>query len=559
MPVKTSIFVPTGLESWGKAAFGGTDKIIQFYGKLTHFPYPYSKFAQSTVPDFMYGGMENITAVTQTITAIFPPNAKATNDATGLVAHELAHQWFGDTVTCPSWSHAWINEGWATFLPPFYERERLGADAFDLERYGIFQGGLAAHVGANRSVVWDGYKEAVDMFDNFIYPGGASRMFMLMHQLGETKFWDCVGKYLNEYKYKNVDTPTFFASFSKNSGVDLTPFMKQWFYTPAAPNLSVRRDANTLTISQPQPYFDLNLDVWILDGQWIKKKVHLTGAEVKLDLEGRTFQPVLVDPECWVMANIRPRFTLDFNQKLALWVAAPNAASQARIHDTMMEGTSSAQWLQILGKTKSLEMRQRVIAHLEASESKVLVALLGDKDKHIVKAALERIRNLKAVKEFPAAIKPIFDADSDETVREAAYQALLAQTDDLDLANRGLTLEGVGDGFRVGALEWMADHRPEEARAACLEILSHPPTETLRSHAIRRLGRLKDKPGERTVYNLLVEVLKEKSFGSRAAAIDSLGEYGDKSALPIMRELMNHPQVFFRNSARRFVEEWTSK
>ncbi len=94
--VPVDYYVPQGLHSWGTAAFGGTEKIIDLYSKITGFPYPYAKFCQSAVPDYMFGGMENITAVTQTIGALYPPSTEPLSDATGLVAHELAHQWFGD-------------------------------------------------------------------------------------------------------------------------------------------------------------------------------------------------------------------------------------------------------------------------------------------------------------------------------------------------------------------------------------------------------------------------------------------------------------------------------
>ncbi len=194
-------YVPQGLLDWGEPTFGHTEKIIDFYSKLTGFKYPYAKFCQSAVPDYMFGGMENITAVTQTINALHPKSSEPVIDSTGLVAHELAHQWFGDTVTCNGWSDAWLNEGFATFLPTFWDREKSGEEAYDLGRYGTFQGGLAAHQDTSRSVVWKGYKNPLDMFNNFIYPGGASRMFMLMDQLGEARFWKAITAYLNERKY----------------------------------------------------------------------------------------------------------------------------------------------------------------------------------------------------------------------------------------------------------------------------------------------------------------------------------------------------------------------
>ncbi|MBI3721627.1 MAG: hypothetical protein HY248_03660, partial [Fimbriimonas ginsengisoli] len=111
--VPTYFYAPEGLKDWGEAAFGGTSKIVDFYGRLTGFPYPYAKFSQAAVPDYMFGGMENTTCVTQTLGALFPAKVAPLRDATGLVAHELAHQWFGDTVTCSDWEHIWLNEGFA--------------------------------------------------------------------------------------------------------------------------------------------------------------------------------------------------------------------------------------------------------------------------------------------------------------------------------------------------------------------------------------------------------------------------------------------------------------
>src|SRR5207248_8046617 len=81
-------YVPTGLGSWGEAAFGGTAEKVKLYSEVTGVRYPYAKFAQSAVGDFPFGGMENVTAVTQTIRALYPPKEVPLADAADLVLHE---------------------------------------------------------------------------------------------------------------------------------------------------------------------------------------------------------------------------------------------------------------------------------------------------------------------------------------------------------------------------------------------------------------------------------------------------------------------------------------
>ena len=559
MPV--NYYVPQGLIDEGTATFGHTERIIDFYSKLTGFKYPYAKFCQSAVPDYMFGGMENITAVTQTIGALHPPSTEPLTDSTGLVAHELAHQWFGDTVTCNGWSDAWLNEGFATFLPTFWERQRSGPEAYDLGRYGTFQGGLAAHTDTSRPVVWKGYKNALDMFNNFIYPGGASRMFMLMDQLGEARFWKAITSYLNERKYTSVDTPMFFDSMSRATGVNLKPFMKQWFYTSAAPNLTVSEKGKNLLITQPKPYFDLNLDVWVLNGgSWVKKKAHTTGAETVVRLGSLAHHPALVDPRCFVMANIHNSIPLTSAQAIQLFNAAPNAGEKARIMDTMMDGLSNAEWLAFVKTLKSVNMLERTSGHLhDPVDEAFLVGKAHSTDARVRNWA---ISNLEYQSKSPAVLTRLTEAsesDANPLIRETAMQALLKLTNDPGLAEKAWSMDGFRDSYRSMALSWWNQNAKDKARDMCLSALSNPTPEPTRVAAIQYLGNLKDKPGETTVYDALTAVLKETSFGARNAAIYSLASYGNPQALTLIRPFQTHSLVFFRNAADYAVSALNGK
>jgi aminopeptidase N len=548
--IPVTYWVPPGLEEEGKTSFGGTNKIVEFYSKLTHYRYPYSKFTQDVVPDYMFGGMENITAVTQSITTLHPQDTEPIEHSSSLVAHELAHQWFGDTVTCSDWSHTWLNEGWATFLPSFWLRETDGQDAYDLDRYNTFTGGLSAHAGAKRPVVWANYKDPLDMFNNFAYPGGASRMFMLMNMIGEDKFWNAVSSYLQNRQFQNVTTQQFFGDMSKATGKDLKPFMNQWFFTPAAPKLQLSVSGETLTVTQPEPYFNLDTEVWILDfGNWEKKQIHISGPTTTLDLGTMALEPLLIDPECKLMVEIQGKLKLDSRQRIALYKAAPNAGEKARILDTMLDDLDSFQIEKMAKEENFIGLKTRWISRLGNGSSEYLLELLKDPDSRIRNTAAQVIGRQPKSEDFIGAMSSIANVDPNEVVRETALQSELQLTQDSKLAEKAFATDGFKDRYRQYALDWWTTNKPDIARQKCLEFLGSPTSEPLRVNVIRKLGHLKDKPGEREVYQALLKIVSEHSFGARVAAIGALGDYGDRRAIPVLQPLTTHALVFIRQAA----------
>jgi aminopeptidase N len=554
-PIPVTHWVPTGLEPWGEAAFGGTAAIVDFFGKLTGFPYPYAKYSQAAVPDYMFGGMENITATTQTIGALHPPTAAPIRDETGLVAHELAHQWFGDTVTTTGWADIWINEGWASFLPAFWVREKHGLEAFDLERYGTFQGALGGHAEKpERAMVDASYKDPIDMFDGLAYPGGASRMFMLMNLLGEQKFWAVTKGYLEERKYTAFDTKAFFATWSKLSGQDLTPFMQQWFFTKGAPRLRVTLAGKDLMIRQPDNRFNLDLPVWILDGEtWVKKSVKLDSATARLPLGDLAGKPVLVDPEGWVLADIDHQVPLTTSQRFALYKHAPTF-SKARIIDRLVAPLNAAERVAFAKTIESPALLERYMGQLGSAEAQELLLenLKGGSPK-LAQAAAQTLGRLPRSPEIISALQ-VAEKHSNDEVRYSAFAARLQMTDDAALADLAWTMPAYNDAFRRLALDWWANHGQEDrARQRALTAINENYPEPTRVHAIGMLGRLKDAPGQQTVYQALVKVAGEPSFGARNTAINALADYGDKRALPILEKLTRHPLVFLRNTAKGAV------
>lgn len=557
--IPIDFYVPEGMLPWGQVTLQGTNDMVKLYSERTGFKYPYAKFAQTVVPDFMFGGMENITAVTNTITELHPPEAAPIADAEGLILHELAHQWFGDTVTCDGWSDAWINEGWATFMPSFYVRAKHGEEAFDLSRYGTFQGGLgAARSDPTKPVVFTGYKDALDMFNGFIYAGGASRMFMLMNMLGEDRFWACTQKYLEERKYTSINTQDFFETWSKASGRDLTPFMKQWFMSPGAPDLTGYWTGNTLTVKQPAPFFELDVPVWVWnDTEWVKNTVHLSGAEASLTLPALAGKPMLIDPEVWIMASVHYDGNWNNEQKIALFRNAPNAAGKARIMDDMLRALPPAEALAFAKTITSNALLERYLGSLRATPGaeEFLLGLIAKDEQNIRLGAIEQLQEINPSVVAITEAKRLAENDPNPLIRQAAFRVVLNQTKDRTLASRLWTMDSFNDDYRQTALSYWSRTSPDEARVHALEAVRKGLPEPTRVQAIRVLGEVKDAPGERTVYDTLVGVLGETSFGARNAAIGALANYGDKAAIPLLQPFTTNSLVFFRNSARGAIDQ----
>src|SRR5579863_1598118 len=129
-------FVQKGREKEGRNSFARTADMVRCFSQFTGVKYPYRQYSQIAVPDFVFGGMENFTVTTQTDLTLHDDRAHLDFSSDDLVAHELAHSWFGDLVTCRSWAHAWLHESFATYFEAVYKREAEGTDEHD---YSVLQ------------------------------------------------------------------------------------------------------------------------------------------------------------------------------------------------------------------------------------------------------------------------------------------------------------------------------------------------------------------------------------------------------------------------------------
>lgn len=233
-------YVPKGRGVDIDRSFSKTADMLRFFGEYTGVPYPYEKYSQTCVFNFIYGGMENTTATTLTERTLHDEVAHMDFSSDGLVAHELAHQWFGDLVTCRDWSHIWLNESFATFFQALYFRRDRGVEEYYYELIGKLDTYLEeASKRYIRPISTKYYSMPEEVFDRHAYEKGCLVLNSLLNLVGEEKFRRAVKLYLERHRYGNAETDDLRRAFEEASSKELEWFFDQWVYSAGHPQLKV--------------------------------------------------------------------------------------------------------------------------------------------------------------------------------------------------------------------------------------------------------------------------------------------------------------------------------
>ncbi|MGI9239565.1 MAG: M1 family aminopeptidase [Verrucomicrobiales bacterium] len=315
--IPIALYVPPSEKDQLANTFRDTVKIMAFFEKEIGVPYPWDKYYNVCAIDYMMGGMENTSLTTLTLGTLFSDASENLHSSRGLDAHELAHQWFGDLVTCRDWSHLWLNEGFATYYSLLYDGELLGEDYFKYKLYSNARG-IFGNSKDTIPIVYQGYSNPMEQFSFRAYPKGGWVLHMLRSELGDELYRQCVKTYLERHQYKTVVTQDLVEIFEELSGRSLSQFFDQWVYLSGYPEISVKYTWDELTkqvklsVTQTQmtnekrPFFRFNLPVKLVVGE----KTHHRTIEVSQDKEdfylGLEAAPSLVrfDPELTVLAKI---------------------------------------------------------------------------------------------------------------------------------------------------------------------------------------------------------------------------------------------------------------
>jgi len=559
------------------SSFTNTKPVMEFFEQEIGVPYPWDKYDQVCIQDFHWGGMENISLTTLNNNTMFPPGYETLRSSQGLIAHELAHQWFGDLLTCKDWSHIWLNEGFATFYDSLYTEHKDGRDQFLYEMFEARKT-LTGSPNIHKSIVWRQYGDANEQFDGFAYGKGSWVLNMLRNQLGPDMYRNCIKTYVNRHKFGNVVTDDLRVVVEELSGRSFDQFFDQWVYHTGFPRVDVAyfwdesakvakisvRQSQTVTEAVPLFNFPLPVRFKLKSGVVdrilpVKQKEE----DFPVTLESQP-ELVRIDPEVSVLGviNFRPPGSM-LNAQLADKSDLPGRLlaveqlGERRDHEavtklkTALNGdthyavrTAASKALRAMYTDETYEA---LVASLKQPDARVRKQVVADVTAFYRPEAFLQAQSILATEKNPDIVSVALGAlaPTGTNARSTLLKYLNGDSWRQHLAQTAmLTMRAQNDVFYVEPLRESLQRRkvdlPGQTLAVGLDVLAN-------------LSRdLDDKTVTR---EFVAGFLNDPRKNVKLAALNALGTLRDEKAIPILDRFAALPKVTpERTAAERAIE-----
>ncbi|EPR68800.1 aminopeptidase [Cyclobacterium qasimii M12-11B] len=289
-------FVEPKYKEGAKMVFGNTPEMIRFFSSLLEMPFPWQKYDQVVVRDFVSGAMENTTLSIFMEALNLNEREALDSEWDYIIAHELFHQWFGNYVTTESWANLTMNEGFADYAEYLWLEHKEGRDEADMHHFNAIEQYMGEAEEKQLDLVRFYHEDSEDMFDSHTYAKGGRVLHMLRKYLGDEVFFEGLRFYLKENALSSVEVHQLRLALEEVSGKDLNWFFNQWFLSAGHPELKINWDYSQpdnilLTLEQQQditrfPIFKIPFKVSIYkDGERIEQTYTMDQASQQFALE----------------------------------------------------------------------------------------------------------------------------------------------------------------------------------------------------------------------------------------------------------------------------------
>ncbi len=566
-------YVPPEYSRDAQLDFSQTPDILNFYSNVTGYDYPWQKLALSSVTDFTFGGMENVSAITLTDNTMHDVDAEPQESSTDLVSHETAHQWFGDLLTCRTWGNAWLNEGFATYFEALYGEHAFGEDHFNYEMYHDHEGVVSSDNFERRPTVYNRYYDPVDLFSSYIYARGASILHMLRGVVGKDLFFKAIQYYVHKFQHENVDSHDFANAVREATGYNLYWFFDEWLYKGGHPVFRVSYDYNdslhwlVLHVAQTQkvdsitPVYRMPVDIYIVTASaQITKTVWVDSLSntYTFNVAGK---PLMVnfDEGDFILKELKFKKSLaelsyelknDPNAAGRVWAANKlGIQDTAGVEDALIDGLRDDDFWGV-----RMTCAEALSSFHDSEVEKALKSAIGDKDARVQTEAINELSGYKEADIVPL-LEHLYHAQKNYFVRAAAVKALASIEGEkaIPVIENALTQDSYQQVIKSAALTSLAMIDTSRAYDEAVGFSRYGEPQSLRLQGMNEMVQL--EPDSEETLNLLKIYLNDPIIWARMVAINSLGRIGDKGIVPLLKAREEaETDGRLREAARRAIE-----
>jgi len=593
--IEMPVYVPPGRGGDVVQTYGRTADMVRFFSALLDEPFPWAKYSQLVVHNFAFGGMENTSATTMFDTAILSKDALLDHDQDGLISHELAHQWFGDLITCNSWEHIWLNEGFATYMTGLWFEHRDGSDAYVSASLGFFDGVIGADQGKapeTPGMVSKAYRNPVEALrrSSNPYGKGASILHMLRRKLGDEVFFAGLREYLNRFGHKTAETDDLRKTLEDVSGESLQQFFTQWTSRSGVPRLKIAAShaGSTLSVAvtqtqaidgyNPAFVFDLPIVVKDASGKVTRHVLAVDARDESLSIE--LAEPpvwVAVDPDLSVLAEMILEEPKDWLAREA--VDGPSLASRIHAVRTISKGADQTERDVLVGLAQSPTVNRQL-----RNESLHALEVLGDASLALKLAADLKTDPYVRIQALDSLTAVASKAPAGDELRAAAARVLEQAMRDPAVRARASAIRGLAslkvEGqipaiLAMGSRDKAHDSQHDVIRQSVADALpgldspdafkvaiemSRPGTNSFtRAKSVAAIAKLA-KHGPDVAIAALGNYLSDPEIRARRSAINGLGEIGTEQAIAVLRaRIPGVTSPYEQADIERIVRDWESK
>jgi len=553
--------VPRGERPQVERTFGRTPEMLRFFARSFDFPYPFEKYAQVVVQDFIFGGMENISATTLTDAVLLDAVAATETHSDALIAHELAHQWWGNVLTCKDWAHAWLHEGFATYAEALFLEHHRGRDEFLWKLHGDAEDYFKEDEAYQRPIVERRYTRPVEIFDRHLYEKGGLVLHMLRHELGDALFWKALRHYLRKHAFQNVETADLKIAIEESTGRHLDAFFEQWVLGAGFPRLEGRwRWDETsrqveLQLRQTQGpeggracfLFSLDVEVGFARGPR-RQRLQVERAQQSFALPAPQRPRYLrLDPEHALLLQLQVEPGRE--ELLAQLESARDLHGQVDAARGLARFPGDAEVTRALGQALrrarfpgTAGEIARALARVggAAARTALLAALRSDEPRRR-RAIVRALAELRPELPVHEALLALWRREPAYLVRAEILRTLARRRADATFAlcRRALRLPSYRDCIRAAALEALGLLEDERSIDVVLPWCRYGHSRWARSAAMRALATLGQSfPARaRAIEEILIGSLGDRDFFANIDAAEALARLGRPQAVPALRLL----------------------